>query len=107
MLLHLHYGRLVLLRDLITIEVMADPAVFEFGEQDLSARVLAMLAIADGGAVSLARLAARAHRLCRLEEKEFRAVLAALRWDGPLPAIAPEWNLLWLRSQAAFRSPDR
>jgi hypothetical protein len=93
MLLRLRNGALILLRDLITIEMMADPAIFELGERDLPAHVMAVLGLADGGATSLDGLVTRACHLPVRSDQGFCAVLAALRRDGTLPAAAREWDL--------------
>lgn len=93
MLLQLRHGALILLRDLITIEMMAEPAIFELGERDLPAHVMAVLGLADGGGTSLDGLVMRACRLPARSNKGLCAVLAALRRDGTLPAAALEWDL--------------
>ncbi|MGF1594437.1 MAG: hypothetical protein ACFCUW_14225 [Kiloniellaceae bacterium] len=93
MLLQLRHGGLILLRDLITIEVMAEPAIFELGEQDLPAHVVAALGLASDAGISLDGLLTQACQAPFRGDGGFCTVLAALRRDGTLPAATLEWEL--------------
>jgi hypothetical protein len=95
LLLQLAGGGMVLLRDLISVEVMADPPVFEVGEHDLPAGLVAVLGLAGGGATPLCGLFSGSARQLLRAGVDLSGVLAALQRDGLLPVeTAPEWRLL-------------
>lgn len=94
LLLQLRHGGLLLLRDLITVEVMADPAVFQVGARDFLASLVAALALSEGGGASLQALCGRPCCRSLVPPRELVRTLAGLRHDGTLPPpTAPEWNL--------------
>ncbi|WP_193367596.1 hypothetical protein [Pelagibius marinus] len=95
LLLQLPHGGLLLLRDLITVEAMADPPVFEVGARDLLASLAAVLALAEGGGAPLWSLYSRSPSPSPPPKRDLGPVIAALRRDGILPeAESPEWDLL-------------
>lgn len=94
LLLQLRHGGLLLLRDLITVEAMADPAVFQVGARDLLASLVAVLALSEGGGFPLQALCAAPRCRSVVPPGELARNLAVLRRDGTLPpSTAPEWNL--------------
>lgn len=95
LLLQLPHGGLLLLRDLITVEAMANPPVFEVGARDLPASLAAVLALAEGGGAPLWALYSRSPSPSPPPKRDLGPVIAALRRDGILPpAESPEWDLL-------------
>ena len=93
LLLQLHHGGLLLLREVITVEVMADPPVFQIGAKDFQASLLAVLALADGGGATLQALCTGVARPASPPQGLGPAV-RTLRRDGILPpSRVAEWDL--------------
>lgn len=94
LLLLLHHGGLLLLREVITVEVMADPPVFQIGARDFLASLLAVLALADGGGATLQALCTGVARPASSPPQGIGPALRSLRRDGILPPSGvAEWDL--------------
>lgn len=85
LLLAFDSGGCLQLCDLITIEAMANPPVFELGERDLLASVIGVLALAHGDGATLAKLIKLSIDVVSVFGDSHCAALRVLMRDGSLP----------------------
>lgn len=85
LLLRCASGGCLRLHDLITVEAMANPPVFELRERDLLASVIGVMALAHGDGATLEKLIKLSADVAAISGDSHCTALRALMRDGTLP----------------------